>query len=412
MNWRHWFGLKPTEADLAHKLLLTAKATGNTGWIYNAVDSTLRSGEQVINLANIHCEYAQAPRKARPALLQKYHAMLAPAPQAQVTNLWTLAQTRIFPILRSRYERVALEIEHRRSAEPFPPRAAQPYLSHLDIVIGYDHGQTISQVKASTAAEWGVTLDDIIDDSYANLRALPTPTWEPVGNSVWKLESEGGYTESFLQLPKTFDQFPAQGTPLAMIPNRGVLLATGADELGGLAALLGLARHSIEQGPWPLCGDLFRVAQSGVELFTPDGPTETLLAAIRKLDIAGAYAAQKTALEAHCAVINDDVYVATYGLLGKKDAPDDLQSWCSWTEGVPTLLPTTDSIAFVWDLNNARKTALVPWVDAERLVGHYFKSTTEDPPRTRVDVFPTQPERTELEKAAALAASPSPRPAI
>ena len=300
------------------------------------------------------------------------------------------------------------------AAAPNPSRPAppNPYLSHLDIVIGYDHGQTISQVKASTATEWGVTLDEIIDDSYANLRALPTPTWEPLGDALWKLESEGGYTESFLQLPKIFDQFPAQGTPLVMIPNRGVLLATGADEPDGLTALLKLARQSIEHAPWPLCGDLFRVAQSGVELYTPDGPTETLLAGIQKIDIASVYAAQKAALEAHCAAINDDVFVATYGLLGKKDAPDDLQSWCSWTEGVPTLLPTTDCIAFVWNLHSARKTALVPWADAERLVGHYFKPTAEDPPRTRVDVFPTQPERTELEKAAALAASPPPSPAI
>jgi hypothetical protein len=41
---------------------------------------------------------------------------------------------------------------------------------------------------------------------------------------------------------------------------------------------------------------------------------------------------------------------------------------------------------------------LVSWPDAERLVGHYFKSTTEDPPRTRVDFFPTPDELAELQK--------------
>jgi len=81
--------------------------------------------------------------------------------------------------------------------------------------------------------------------------------------------------------------------------------------------------------------------------------------------------------------------------------PNELRSWCSWTQGVPSLLPTTDLIAFVWDLNSARKTALVKWSDAERLVGHYFTATQEDPPRTRVDAFPTPDELIELQKLTA-----------
>jgi hypothetical protein len=100
---------------------------------------------------------------------------------------------------------------------------------------------------------------------------LPTPSWQSAGESVWKLESPDGYTESFLQLPKVFELLPAKGIPLAMIPNRGVLLATGADESGGIAALLEAAKKSLQEIPWPLCGDLFRITSSGVELYVPDG---------------------------------------------------------------------------------------------------------------------------------------------
>jgi hypothetical protein len=65
---------------------------------------------------------------------------------------------------------------------------------------------------------------------------------------------------------------------------------------------------------------------------------------------------------------------------------------CSWI--------AADLIAFVWDLDAARKTALVSWTEAARLVGHYFKPTTEDPPRIRVDTFPTPDELIELQKVA------------
>jgi hypothetical protein len=189
MNWRQWIGLTPTQANLAHDLLLVAKNAGDTDWRYDATESVLRSGDRVINLVNIHREYAQAAYLVRPILLKKYRAMIAPSPRMQVASLWTLAQTRIFPILRSRYERVPLEIQHRGNADPFPPRAAKPFLGHLDIVIGYDHGQTVSQIKAATVAEWGVPLDTVIDHARANLRRLPSPIWELAGKSVWKLES-------------------------------------------------------------------------------------------------------------------------------------------------------------------------------------------------------------------------------
>jgi hypothetical protein len=183
-----------------------------------------------------------------------------------------------------------------------------------------------------------------------------------------------------------------------MIPNRGVLLATGSDEPGGVTALLAEARKSLQEAPWPLCGDLFRVGSDGIQLFAPAGTDAKPLATIQRLDISSVYAAQKSALEAHHEATQDDVYVATFGLLGAKDDAHQLQSWCSWTEGVPTLLPTTDLIAFVWDLSGNRKTALVAREHVAATVGHYFKTTDEDPRRTRVDEFPNASELAELQK--------------
>jgi len=67
---------------------------------------------------------------------------------------------------------------------------------------------------------------------------------------------------------------------------------------------------------------------------------------------------------------------------------------------VPSLLPVTDTIALVSDVAGTRKVMRVRWADLERLVGHYFKPTTEDPPTARVDAFPTPDEMAELQKCA------------
>jgi hypothetical protein len=225
-----------------------------------------------------------------------------------------------------------------------------------------------------------VALDAAMDRALNNLCALPAPTWEKLVDHVWKLDSKEGYNESFLQLPKVFDTLPARGTPLAMIPSRGVLLASGSDEPGGITALLAAAREYLQEAPWPLSGDLFRISSTGIQLFVPPGSEAQVLGAIERLDTESISAAQKAALEKHCEAVQDDVFVATYGLLSQKDDPNRLQSWCAWTDGVPTLLPKTDKIAFVWNLDRERKTTLVPWEHAATIVGHYFTATSEEPP--------------------------------
>jgi hypothetical protein len=333
-------------------------------------------------------------------LLEKYSAMIAPAKSAQVSSLWTVAQAKLYPLLRSRFERVTIDIQ-RRGKDPLPPRAAKPFLGKLDLVLGYDHGPTVTQVQTSAVDEWGVTLDAALDRARANLRALAPSLWVAVGPSLWSLESPAGYADSFLQFPTIFERLTARGAPLAMIPNRGVLLATGTDEPNGITALLNAAKKSMQESPWPLSADLYRIGPAGPELYAPDGPGAGLLATLQKIDLASVYKEQKEALDKYHASIQDDVFVATFALMGKKHRPEEAQSWCTWTQGVPTLLPITDSIAFVWDLDKAkRQTALVPWQEAERLVGHYLKPTADDPPRFRVDVFPMEAELRELRQIA------------
>jgi hypothetical protein len=395
MIWRTAIGLKPTTSDLAEDLLKAAERHGLSGWQHDPTADAIRNGDHVINLANIHLEYAAAPRLGRRNLLQKYFAMLQTTP---VPKLWSLAQTKIYPLLRSRYDLLTQEIASRRKQEPFPPRAARHFLGGLEQILGYDHGQTVTQVPATLLEEWAASIDAVIDRALNNLRALPAPTWLQVNGAVWKLESREGYNESFLQLPKIFESLPVKGTPIAMIPNRGVLLATGSEESGGVTALLATARKSIQEAPWPLCGDLFRIGSNGIQLFVPSGPGAKALASIQRLDIESIYSAQKAALEAHIEAIEDVAFVATYGLLATKNDPIELQSWCSWADGVPTLLPQTDLIGLGWDVAGSRQTAMVSWTTAAAIAGHYFKATDEDPPRTRVDEFPNAVELIELQK--------------
>jgi hypothetical protein len=296
---------------------------------------------------------------------------------------------------------VSIEIDRRREGGKLAPRAARAFLEDLELVIGYDLGATVSQVPIQNLEEWGVTIDEALTRALINLKSLPTPRWENIGGNVWKLQSEGSYNESFLQWPKAFDSLPVQGKLLAAVPNRGVLLASRREDFNALA---NAAQKGLQELPWPLSGAVFRIVDGRIEVFAAP-ERETRLRSLVNLSLLSVYKTQQASLRTHCEAIQEDVFIATFGLLSPKDHTEQFQSWCSWTEGVESLLPKTDLIAFVRNPTHSRKTLLVSWSDANAVVAPKMRETSEVPSRIQVDEFPNAEEWAELEKRATVVAS-------
>jgi len=159
---------------------------------------------------------------------------------------------------------------------------------------------------------------------------LPIPVWLPAGDSLWKLASEGGYAESLLQLPEIFDRLPAKGTPLAMIPNPGVLLATGTDESRGpRCTLRGGNEIHLRRALAAVRPISLKSNQREYQDHVPDGPAGQAPRNHPEARKASVYDAQKAALRAHHEALYDAVYVASYRIVGKRGSPNESQSWCS-----------------------------------------------------------------------------------
>ena len=112
-------------------------------WVYDPKARTLSQSGNVLSLTNIFTEFSSAPKAARRALLVKYRSLMSPE---KISALWVYAQTRIYPLMRSKFDRVAAEIDRRRSGQKLSPRASKAFLSDLELVVGYDLGATVSQV--------------------------------------------------------------------------------------------------------------------------------------------------------------------------------------------------------------------------------------------------------------------------
>jgi hypothetical protein len=83
-----------------------------------------------------------------------------------------------------------------------------------------------------------------------------------------------------------------------------------------------------------------------------------------------------------------DVFVATASLMRRaEDAP--VESWCTWTRTVDTLLPQTDLVALLSDLDaKPPKPLLVPWAVVAEVCAPWMEATSWSPVRWRVREFP------------------------
>jgi hypothetical protein len=124
--------------------------------------------------------------------------------------------------------------------------------------------------------------------------------------------------------------------------------------------------------------------------YEPTGRAAALWDSHRQISLAGAYGEQQLALQKH---VGDDVWVATFGLVGRKDDPALLFSYAVWTEDVPTLLPEVDYLAVSKRRGDGEfDTAFVPWGEAQRICGQRMRAATEQPRRWAVDTFPRDAE--------------------
>jgi hypothetical protein len=75
-----------------------------------------------------------------------------------------------------------------------------------------------------------------------------------------------------------------------------------------------------------------------------------------------------------------------------------IYSWCVWGEGYRSWLPKTDVVIFgKGESPDAMERVAVQWEHVLEICGHYLQSTTEDPPRFKVDVFPNADEWRKLQ---------------
>jgi hypothetical protein len=388
-------------ARFADKIIAELRHAGDTGPLeFDEEQFRLIRGEgNFLNLHNAFTEWERAPRLKRKAVL-RYFATSLLSPTTPPDSI-DEARANLMMRVRDREwcETMRLQFPTARDGKG-PVLTYERINGELVLELVYDWPTAVSSIAPEQLDGWGITLEEAVRTARANLRERTPGTFAQLEPGVFASAWHDTYDSSRLVLTELISRLDVRGDPVALLPHRDHLFVTGANDESGLGRVAELARPLLDE-PHRVTGRAFVWRDGAWQPFVPaDGHPHRrrFLDLVRVTDAAN-YEEQKQALEEQARARGDDVFVASV-LVATDPASGETTTVCSWTEGVPTLLPRADRIAFV-SPGEAEETSIVyvPWDDALALMSGAMTAQGIDPERWRVDRFPTDDEQSALRRA-------------
>lgn len=321
----------------------------------------------------------------------------------------------LMPVLRRRAEISNVLIENRMRREW--EIAGAPLCGDLAACVCRDGADAMGPLTRSQLDAARLSGERALAFAMARFRMrAPAPAFEALegAGGVYLCRNLREYQSSLMLMTPGQDfAFPAlDGAPVVLVPGRGNLLVTGADNLPGLQTLLEFARVA-EHEPDFLSSVLWVFGDGGWrEYGFADGSAEAATARrIARDRLASDYRVQKELLDHLHRTQNVEVFVADFAIYGKRRDPDSDFSVAVLPSGAAAaLLPVTDRIAFVEQIIDPRTgiarsqrgdVVQVAWQEAMAIAGQLFEPVADVYPlRYRALAFPDASTLSALKAAA------------
>ncbi len=263
---------------------------------------------------------------------------------------------------------------------------SQPIGEHLLACLAYDWPESVQSINADNLRDWGVTVYEALEAALENLDSS-TEGFAKIGDNLYSFVAGDTYDAARLMLVDRIKAFELDGAPVAIVPNRDCILITGSDYNEGLKTMVDLATKQASE-PHSLSGTPL-ILEDGESVDWMPPPTYPAYAKFRDLELGflfQIYSDQKQLLGAAHERARIDIFVANYSAVTRQDGSP--VSYCVWSEGVDSLLPVTQKVAFMRD--ESGPVALGEWDKVFDIVGHLMEFADEHPRRYRVREFPNQ----------------------
>jgi hypothetical protein len=321
---------------LAREVLAALEATPLAGkFHYDAGRFELVAVGVNVSLANLRIELDAAPAAERSGRIQRFvHAIN----EFNSDNVdFETARPDLVPVVRDRsyIEQFALTNT--------PGAAFQVVGENLAIAVAIDHKTSISTLGSSALAHWKTGFDQVMDVARENLRKASAKPFANVAPGVCASTWDDDYDGSRILLPEVLARCQVKGELVVAIPNRSLLLVTGADDPRALAVF---ADH-LEEGaksPRANATRAFRFTANTWSPFLPKGPPalERRFADFEIGARLAEYEQQKKLLEDKLAAEKKDIFVAAFSAFRANTG--EAWSVATWARGVATYLPVTEYV--------------------------------------------------------------------
>jgi hypothetical protein len=403
MNRFDRFSQTPSKSRFVRLLTNALRKAGEKSELrYDRAAFSLRTEgptQRIFWLNNAYKEFCAAGAEQRQMLLRNFIRSWL-VPDQPVPENYEDVHPDLLPAVRSRsyYEVTLLHLQ--AEGHKADDRVYRRLAEHLAVGLAYDLPGAIVQIGQHNLDGWKVSFDEALKAALVNMRGLTKEPLRQAVPGVWVSPYHDNHDASRLVLTELIRDCEVRGDPVALVPNRDILLVTGSDDTAGLVAA-GRFAEDVYQKPRFLSGVAVRLTgnQWVPYLPPPDHPAYLPLRRLRIHDLSRDYAQQSEALKAISEKKGDDVFVASSSLLRKKDN-DEVISYSVWSDGIETLLPEADMISF-FRLKGEKDGEIVAhasWQRVREVVGDLMTPMGFYPERYRVSAFPTAEQLAALGK--------------
>lgn len=392
------FSGKPTLEEFAKKVMTALEKGGARELQFDAAQNAIRVGptDGTFYLANAFADYVAADRKARDGVIHRYVSSFLqhkPMPKDFASVKSFLMPTLKDPAFFSMAQ-LLMRVNGQDDSKFHTP--TMPITGGLHASVAFDTENSIMNANQSSLDDWGVTFEEAFQVAILNLREKTDPNAiKQIAPGLFIGQWNDSYDSARMLLPDILHRLSLNGDPVVFVPNRDQLWVTGKYNKDGISAMLVHGKQSHFDQGHSLSPNLFLHTDGEWQTYLPlEEDLQKLAVGMRRQRDGLDYTQQKDYLDQLYKLRNVDIFVANCMLYKRKD--ESLFTGCAWTKGVESLLPETDVIAFVVDVEKKDK-FIADWSLATQLVGHLLKPEPDlFPVRYRVTEFPTGDQLAQL----------------
>ncbi|MGB8917932.1 MAG: hypothetical protein WCC89_13825 [Candidatus Sulfotelmatobacter sp.] len=410
---------QPSRTEFAQKIIRAFREAGIEQVEPSESEFSLKlGGGSTVFLSNVYANYCRVKRSLRETVISEFVTAAASIPALPVIpSDFAMVKPSLMPVLR---DAASFSIESlmnrkngRGAAPSVPPfgggdlvtvdpgmgELTKPLAGGLVVGLAYDTEHTITSIDRDHFEKWGISLEEAFKAAKDNLWEKTDPGRFAGEGGVYSGEWHDSYDSSRMLLTEVIYRLSVDGDPVAFVPNRDQLWVTGTNNLAGLTALLKAGAESHFKQGHPLSPDLYVLLDGTWKLYVPeDQSLRNLLLPLKRQRDAIDYSQQQGLLNDIHKLEEIDLFVASYKIFEREDGSS--YSACIWSNGIDSLLPQAENIAFLVDLEG-KDHFVVPWDAAVSVVGSLLEQEPSLMPiRYRVRQFPNAEQLIELRKFA------------